>query len=81
MTNMKLELKVWCFDKVEEIQTNSHDVMKTLTRNDFQPCFWSRKSHSVHCISAKEDNFEGDGGKQKFQQVVKLCRWISGTFG
>ena len=42
---MKMMPKGWRFDSTEEIQTESQDVMKTLTWNDFQQCFWSCKSH------------------------------------
>jgi len=59
---MKLKLKGWRFDSVKEIQTESQDVM-TLTRNDFQKCFWSWKSRWNRCISAKGDYFEGDRGE------------------
>jgi hypothetical protein len=36
---MKLKLKGQRYDSIEEIQTKSQDVMKTLTQNDFQHCF------------------------------------------
>jgi hypothetical protein len=36
---MKLKLKEQRFDSNDEIQTESQDVMKILTRNDFQQCF------------------------------------------
>jgi len=48
------------FDSSEEIQTELQDVMKTLTRNDFQQCFWSWKSCWDHCINAKGDYCKGD---------------------
>jgi hypothetical protein len=64
---MKLKLKGRCFDSTEEIQTESRDVIKMLTRNDFQQCFRSWKSHWDRCINAERDYFEGDGGKQKFR--------------
>jgi hypothetical protein len=60
---MKLKLKGRRFDSIEEIQTESQDVMKTLTRNDFQQCFRSWKSLWNRCINAEGDYFEGDGGK------------------
>jgi hypothetical protein len=60
---MKLKLKGRRFDSIEEIQTESQDVMKTLTRNDFQQCFRSWKSRWNLCINAEGDYFEGDGGK------------------
>jgi len=36
---MKLKLKGWCFDSIEEIQTKSQNMMKMLTQNDFKQCF------------------------------------------
>jgi transposase len=62
-TKMKLKLKGRRFDSVEEIQTESQDVLNTLTRNDFQQCFRSWKSRWNRCINAEGDCFEGDGGK------------------
>jgi hypothetical protein len=59
-------LNGWQFDSTEEIQTKSQNVMKTLTRNNFQQCFQSWKSRWDHCINAKGDYFEEDGGKYKF---------------
>jgi hypothetical protein len=38
-------------------------MMKMLTQNDFQQCFWSWKSLWYLCINAEEDYFEGDGGE------------------
>jgi hypothetical protein len=38
-SKMKLKLKGWHFDSIEEIQTRSQDMMKMLTQNDFQQCF------------------------------------------
>jgi hypothetical protein len=36
---MKLKLKGWLNGGIEEIQTESQNVMKTLMRNAFQKCF------------------------------------------
>jgi hypothetical protein len=55
---MKLKLKGRRFDIIEEIQTESQDVLNTLMRNDFQQCFRSWNSRWNRCINA-----EGDGGK------------------
>jgi hypothetical protein len=60
---MKLKLKGRRFDSIEEIQTESQDVLNTLTQNDFQQCFRSWKSRWNSCINAEGDYFEGDGGK------------------
>jgi hypothetical protein len=50
-------------DSIEEIQTKLQNVMKTLTRNDFQKCFQSWKSRWNLCINAKVDYYEGGGGE------------------
>jgi hypothetical protein len=60
---MTYNLKGRRFDSIEEIQTESQDVLNTLTRNDFQQCFRSWKSRWNRCINAEGDYFEGDGGK------------------
>jgi hypothetical protein len=60
---MKLKLKRRRFDSTEEIQTESQNAMKTLTRNDFQKCFLSWKSRWNRCILAKGDYFEREGGE------------------
>jgi hypothetical protein len=78
---MKLKIKGQCFDSTEEIQTESQDVMKTLTQNDFQQCFQSWKSRWDHRIKAQGDYCEGNGGKKKFGKWLGCSRRISGTFG
>jgi arsenate reductase-like glutaredoxin family protein len=60
---MKLKLKGRRFDSIKEIQTLSQNVMKTLTRNDFQKFFRSWKSSWNRCINTKGDYFEGVGGE------------------
>jgi len=60
---MKLKLKRRRFDSIEELQTESLNAMKTLTRNDFQKCFLSWKSHWNRCIHTKEDYSEEEGGE------------------
>jgi hypothetical protein len=52
---MKLNLKERRFDSTEEIQTETQDWMKMLTKNYFQQCFRSWKSRWDSCISAKGD--------------------------
>jgi hypothetical protein len=54
------------FDSIEEIQTESQDVM-TLTQNDYQQCFRLWKSRWDRCINAEGDYFEGSGGEYKFR--------------
>jgi hypothetical protein len=60
---LKVEIKGRCFDKIEDIVNSSQDVIKTLTRNDFQQFFLSWKSRWDRCINAKEVNFKGGGDK------------------
>jgi len=52
---MKLKLKGWRYDGTEEIQTESQNVMKMLTRNSFQNCFQLWKTCWNCCINAKGD--------------------------
>jgi hypothetical protein len=47
----------------KEIQAESQEVMKTLTRNGFQKCFPSWKSHWSRCIKAKCGYLEVDVGE------------------
>jgi hypothetical protein len=68
---MKLKLKGRRFDSIEEIQIESHDVMKTLIRNDFQQCFRSWKSRWNRCINANKN----------FGKWLSCGIQISGSFG
>jgi hypothetical protein len=63
LPKIKSKLKGRCFNSTEEIQTESQDVMKTLTRNDFQQCFRSWKSRWDRCVNAKGDYFKVDRGE------------------
>jgi hypothetical protein len=38
-------------------------MIKKLMQNDSQQCFWLWKSSWDHCINAKGDYFNRDGGK------------------
>jgi hypothetical protein len=53
------------FDTTEEIQTESQEVLKTLTLEDFQGCMESWKKRWDRCIHVQGDYFEGDGGNQE----------------
>jgi transposase len=70
---MKLKLKGRRFDSIEEIQTESQDVMKTLTQNDFQQCFRSWKS--------KGTTSKGMEANKNFGKWLSCGIQISGTFG
>jgi hypothetical protein len=78
---IKFKLNGPHFYSTEEIQTKSQNVMKTLTRNNFQQCFRSWKSRWDRCINAKGASFKQDGGEYKFGKCLSYGREISGTFG
>jgi hypothetical protein len=59
---MKLRLKRRRFDTIEEIQSESQEVLNTLTLENFQGCMESWKNRWDRCIHAQGDYFEGDGG-------------------
>ena len=56
---MKLQLKGRCFDRVEEIQRESQNILVTLQEQDFQE--WQR--HWDWCVAAQGDYFEGDAAQ------------------
>jgi hypothetical protein len=57
---MKLQLKGHCFDRVEEIQQESQNVLGTLQEQDFQHAFqqWQRRWN--RSVTAQGDYFEGN---------------------
>ena len=59
---MKLQLKGHHFDTTEEIHAESHDVINTLTFQNFQGCVQSWKKRWDRCIHAQGDYFNGDSG-------------------
>jgi len=52
---MKLKLKGWRYDGIEEIQTGLQNVMKMLMQNSFQNCFRLWKTCWNLCINVKGD--------------------------
>jgi hypothetical protein len=58
--NMKLQLKGRCFDRVEEIQQESRNVLRTLQEQDFQHAFQQWQRRWDRCVAAQGDYFEGD---------------------
>jgi len=50
------------FDTTEEIQGESQRVLDTIPKRGFQGCFQAWQKCWDHCIHAKGENFEGDGG-------------------
>jgi hypothetical protein len=59
---VEIKLKGRRFDTVEEIQTESQKVLKTLTQKDFQDSFRSWQKRWDRCVRFQGDYFEGDGG-------------------
>jgi len=60
---MKLLLKGRRFDRVEEIQRESQNVLGMLREQDFQHAFQQWQWHWVRCVAAQGDYFEGDAGQ------------------
>jgi len=50
------------FDTIEEIQEESQRVLDTIPKRDFHGCFQTWQKRWDHCIRAKGEYFEGDGG-------------------
>jgi len=50
------------FDTIEEIQEESQRILDTVPKRDFQGCFQAWQKRWDHCIHAKGEYFEGDGG-------------------
>ena len=59
---LKLRMKGRRFDTIEELQEESQRVLDTVPKSDFQGCFQAWQKRWDHCIRAKEEYFEGDGG-------------------
>jgi hypothetical protein len=57
---MKLQLQGHCFDRVEEIQQESHNVLGTLQEQEFQHVFQQWQQHWDQCVAAQGEYFEGD---------------------
>jgi transposase len=60
---MKLKLKRRRFDTIEEIQAELQRVLDTLTEKDFQQAFQKWRRRWDRCLHARENYFEGDGGR------------------
>jgi len=56
---MKLQLKGRRFDRVEEIQQESQNVLGVLREHDFQQ--WQRRWN--RCVAAQGDYFESDAAQ------------------
>jgi len=60
---MKLQLKGRRFDRVEEIQLESQNVLGTLWEQDFQHTFQQWQRCWDRCVAAQGDYFEGDAAQ------------------
>jgi hypothetical protein len=78
---MKLKLKGRRFDSIEEIQTESQDVLNTLTRNDFQQCFRSGYPAGIAALMQKGTTSKGMEANKNFAKWLSCGIQISGTFG
>ena len=59
---LKLWMKGQRFDTIEEVQEELQRVLDTIPKRDFQGCFQAWQKRWDHCIRAKGEYFEGDGG-------------------
>jgi len=50
------------FDTTEKIQEESQRVLDTIPKRDFQGCLQPWQKRWDHCLRAKGEYFEGDGG-------------------
>jgi hypothetical protein len=60
---MKLQLNGCCFDRLEEIQRESQNVLGTLREQDFQHTFQQLQWRWNRCVDAQGDYFEGDAAQ------------------
>ncbi|KDR07625.1 Histone-lysine N-methyltransferase SETMAR, partial [Zootermopsis nevadensis] len=58
---MKIQLKGWRFETIEEIQAESQMVLDRLTKKDFQGCFQAWQRRWDRCVHSQGNYFEGDG--------------------
>jgi hypothetical protein len=62
---MKFRLKGHHFDTIEEIHTQTQNVIDTLTFENFLGCMKSWETRWDRCTHAQRDYFEGENGKLK----------------
>jgi len=60
---MKLQLKGRHFDRVEEIQLESQNVLGMLREQEFQHVFQQGQRRWDRCVAAQGDYFEGDAAQ------------------
>jgi hypothetical protein len=77
---MKLQLKGLCFDRVEEIQRKSQNVLGTLREQDFQHTFQQWQWRWDRCVAAQGDYLKGMLPKLKSSKYILVYRSSLGTF-
>jgi len=60
---MKLQLKGRRFDRVEDIQLESQNLLGTLGEQDFQHAFQQWQRRWDRCVAAQGDYFEVDAAQ------------------
>jgi hypothetical protein len=60
---MKLQLKGRRFERMEEIQQELQNVLRTLREQDFQHVFQQWQRSWDRCAAAQGDYFEGDAAQ------------------
>jgi hypothetical protein len=60
---MKLQLKGHRFDRVEEMQRESQNVLGTLREQDFQNAYQQWQQHWDRCVATHGNYFEGDAAQ------------------
>jgi len=61
--NMNLQLKGRCFDRMEEIQRESQNVLGTLREQDFKHAFQQWQRRWDRCVATQGAYFEGDAAQ------------------
>jgi hypothetical protein len=60
---MKIKLKGWKFDEVEEIQAEMQKLLNSLTKNHFQSAFQKWQKRWDKCVRFQSDYFEDDSAE------------------
>jgi len=77
---MKLQLKGRCFDRVEEIQRESQNVLGMLREQDFQHAFQQWQRRWDQCVAAQGTILKGMLPKLKSSKYILVYRSSLGTF-
>lgn len=74
---MKIKLKGWRYDPVEEIQAKLQKVLKDADTKDFQDSFqlWQKRWNC--CVNSQGDFFEGDSGDKNCECGYFFFVWYT----